>query len=255
MILYEFPFNERIRTYLRLEALFRRLGVLLGRDDAVDHHFALTTVFEIMEVAGRVDLKTDVLKDLERQRQLLDGLRGNPSISQGLLADVVQQIDRCATALGAQPGKVGQPLADNEWLAALRSRIGIPAGTCSFDLPAYGAWQHQPAGRRQADLSRWVEPLLPLGESVLLLLRLLRDGGLTQKFVAMHGQFQQTLPAGRSFQLLRLQLDDQAGVMPEISANRLMVSVRMMRCAPDGRVQPATGESAGHVAFDLTLCG
>jgi len=27
VILYEYPFNERIRTYLRLEHLFRRLGV------------------------------------------------------------------------------------------------------------------------------------------------------------------------------------------------------------------------------------
>jgi hypothetical protein len=26
VILYEYPFNERIRTYLRLEHLFRRLG-------------------------------------------------------------------------------------------------------------------------------------------------------------------------------------------------------------------------------------
>lgn len=29
MILYEYPFNERLRTYLRLEQLFRRLGELI----------------------------------------------------------------------------------------------------------------------------------------------------------------------------------------------------------------------------------
>ena len=32
VILYEYPFNERIRTYLRLEHLFRRLGELVPRD-------------------------------------------------------------------------------------------------------------------------------------------------------------------------------------------------------------------------------
>ena len=31
MILYEYPFNERIRTYLRLEHLFLRLGELVAR--------------------------------------------------------------------------------------------------------------------------------------------------------------------------------------------------------------------------------
>ena len=64
MILYEYPFNERVRTYLRLEQLFRRLGDLMERQTPTDHHFAITTIFEIMDVGGRADLKTDVLKDL-----------------------------------------------------------------------------------------------------------------------------------------------------------------------------------------------
>ena len=35
VILYEYPFNERIRTYLRLEHLFRRLGELVAADSAL----------------------------------------------------------------------------------------------------------------------------------------------------------------------------------------------------------------------------
>ena len=69
MIVYEYPFNERVRSYLRLEYLLRRLDVLLQRSTDVDHHFAITTLFEIMDVASRTDLKADLLKDLERQRQ------------------------------------------------------------------------------------------------------------------------------------------------------------------------------------------
>ena len=45
MILYEYPFNERIRTYLRLEHLFRRLGDLQERQTPTDHHFAITTLW------------------------------------------------------------------------------------------------------------------------------------------------------------------------------------------------------------------
>ncbi len=85
MILYEYPFNERIRTYLRLEQLFRRLGELIGRSHALDHHFALNTIFEIMDVAARADLKTDLLKDIERQKHVLDSYRGNPAISEAAL--------------------------------------------------------------------------------------------------------------------------------------------------------------------------
>ena len=53
MILYEYPFNERVRTYLRLEQLFRRLGELIPRVNPLDHHFALATLFEIMEAGAR----------------------------------------------------------------------------------------------------------------------------------------------------------------------------------------------------------
>src|SRR5262245_29140488 len=76
VVLYEYPFNESIRTMLRLEHLFDRLGRLMPRDDAVDHHYALATMFEIMDVASRADLKSDLLKDLERQRGVLNGYRG-----------------------------------------------------------------------------------------------------------------------------------------------------------------------------------
>ena len=44
MVLYEYPFNEGIRTMLRLEHLFDRLGQLVPRDAPVDHHFALATL-------------------------------------------------------------------------------------------------------------------------------------------------------------------------------------------------------------------
>ena len=78
VILYEYPFNERLRTYLRLEQLFRRLGELIARTHPLDHHFALTTLFDISDASNRADLKSDILKDLERQKQQLAGFRGNP---------------------------------------------------------------------------------------------------------------------------------------------------------------------------------
>ena len=85
MILYEYPFNERIRTYLRLEHLFRRLGELVPAESALSHHYALMTIFEVMDVAARADLKTDILRDLERHKSVFNAYRGNPAISETAL--------------------------------------------------------------------------------------------------------------------------------------------------------------------------
>jgi cell division protein ZapD len=250
VILYEYPFNERIRTYLRLEHLFRRLGELVPRDHPVDHHYALATIFEVMDVGARADLKSDVMKDLEKQKQALNSYRGNPAIAQGVLDDVIGQLDSCFSALNTLPGKAGQSLTENDWLMSIRSRVGIPGGTCEFDLPAYYAWQHRQPAARRVDLQRWASTLSPLVESIHLLLKLLRDSGSPQKVMANSGQLQQNLPQGRTFQLLRLRIDPALHLVPEISGNRLMVSVRLMHEEAGDRLQP----SSDNAQFELTLC-
>ena len=250
MILYEYPFNERIRTYLRLEHLFRRLGELVPSDHPLLHHYALTTIFEVMDVAARADLKSDVLKDLEKQKNLLNSYRGNPAISENVLDQVTGQLDGCFGALNGLPGKAGQSLTESDWLMSVRSRAGIPGGTCEFDLPAYYAWQHKAPHVRRSDLERWASTLGPLAESIHMLLKLLRESGAPQKVIAAGGHYQQTLPQGRTFHLLRLAIDPSLGLIPEISGNRLMVSVRLMRQESDDRLHASTEDTG----FELTLC-
>jgi len=250
VILYEYPFNERIRTYLRLEHLFRRLGELVPSESALSHHYALVTIFEIMDVAARADLKADVMRDLDKHKNVFNGYRGNPAIAEAVLDQVVGQLERNFATLNGVAGKAGQALTENEWLMSIRSRAGIPAGTCEFDLPAYYAWQHRSAASRRADLERWSATLSPLAESIYLLLKLLRDADVPYKVIATGGHFQQNLPQGRSFQLLRLRIDPTLGLIPEISGNRLMVSVRLMRHEADDRLHPSTDDAA----FELTLC-
>ena len=250
MILYEYPFNERIRTYLRLEHLFLRLTELVSRDPALDHHYALTTLFEIMDVGARADLKSDVLKDLDKQKHILDAYRGNPAIAEGVLDEVINQLASCYQILSNLPGKAGHSLTENDWLMSIRSRVGIPGGTCEFDLPAYYAWQNKTGTERRTDLIRWASTLAPLADSIHVLLKLLRDSGSPQKVMANGGQFQQNLPQGRTFQLLRLSLDASQGLIPEISGNRLMVSIRLMRHGDDDRLHPSSEDAV----FELTLC-
>ncbi len=251
MVLYEYPFNESIRTMLRLEHLFDRLGLLVARDAPVDHHFALATLFEIMEVASRADLKTDVLKELDRQRTMLNGYRGNPAISERTLDSVIERIDAAHSGLAQTQGKTGQSLTSNDWLMSLRSRINIPGGTCEFDLPAYHAWQQHSAARRRGDLQQWISTTMPLARALHLLLSLVRDAGAPHKVVAPAGFFQQSLPAGRGYHLLRLRMDGSEGLVPEITGHRLLVSVRMMRAEGDGRLRP----SGNDASFELALCG
>ena len=250
MIQYEYPFNERIRTYLRLEHLFGHYAELSVRDTPVDHHYALYSLFEILEITSRSDLKKEIMLDLDRLRHQLAGWRDNPAVAQGTLDRLMREADVCFRLLEHMPGKIGYSITSNDWLMALRSRIAIPGGTCEFDLPAYHAWQHGQSAARRADLQTWAASLAPMAQAVTLLLQILRDSGKPQKVVASAGYFQQTLPQGRTFQLLRLRIDESLQLIPEISGNRLMASVRLMRQDADGKLQVAREDAA----FELALC-
>jgi cell division protein ZapD len=250
LILYEYPFQEGIRTMLRLEQLFDRIGQLLPRDAAVDHHFALVTLFEVMDVASRADLKSDLLKELERHRQQLVSLRGNAQVAQGALHEVMLRIERAFDSLNQLPGKAGQALTNNDWLMSVRSRISIPGGTCEFDLPAYYAWQQRDPARRRADLAQWVSTMAPVAQALQLLLQLLRDSGVRHNVVAPGGQYQQSLTLGKAYQLLRVRLEPELDLIPEISGHRLMVSIRLMRADAESRLR-AVHEDA---RLELTLC-
>jgi cell division protein ZapD len=242
--------NEGIRTMLRLEQLFDRLGQLMARDAALDHHFALATLFEIVDVSSRADLKSDLLKDLERHRGQFESYRSNPGVSPQALDQALGKIDHAHGALNALVGKAGAAVATNEFLMAIRSRISIPGGTCEFDLPAYYAWQQHEPARRRADMLRWMATVMPLAEALNVLLALLRDGGAPQRVVAKGGQFQYSLPPGKTFSLLRVKLDPAHDAVPEISGHRLMASIRLMRPDAEGRLKPVHED----IDFELALC-
>ena len=102
MILYEYPFNESIRTQLPLERLFSRFSALCQREEPTDHHFALASLFEIMDVASQMDVRADIIKNLERHQSLFLSYQGNPQVSENTLTQVLDQITDVVDVLGFQ---------------------------------------------------------------------------------------------------------------------------------------------------------
>lgn len=250
VIRYEHPLNERIRTLMRLEDLYRRALFFTAEATPADHHAALTALFEIVDVAGRADLKADILQELERQRQLLAPLRHNPAIEATALNDLLAEIDAAAGKLLAQTGKVGQQIRDNEWLMAIKQRTALPGGVSEFDLPAFHYWLHLDPVARQRDLEAWLGPLLPIHEGLSIVLRILRENGKTGRHTAIHGVFQLMLTTAKVAQLLRLSLATDLSCVPEISANKYALNIRFLGIA--GMDRGAVYD--GNVEFDLMFC-
>lgn len=248
MIVYEFPLNERVRTLLRIENLYQRARHFKSQDGSQEHHVAILSLFEILDVAGRADLKSELMQELERKKAQLDSLRDNPSVEQSKLAAIIAETEQAIAALLAISGKTGQELRENEWLMAIRQRTAIPGGVCEFDLPSYHHWMHLPPEARKRDLDQWLSPFEPMRNGVELILRLLRESGKTTQQRAEKGKFQQML-AGRLAQMLRLSLEDSYAYVPEVSANKYAINIRFATFAESQR---KTSEE--DIDFALTFC-
>lgn len=249
MITYEYPLSERIRTLLRLEDLYERAQHFASKSESQEHHMALLSMFEILEVAGRADLKSDLLQELERQKHVLEPLRDNPEISQEALEGVLWEIDRTASRLYQMPGKVGQELRENEWLMGIKQRAGIPGGLCEFDVPSYHRWLHEDIERRRHDLDRWLGPFLPVRDGIAIVLRLMRESGKVSTQTARHGVYQQMM-AGRMAQMLRVRLAKDYTCVPEVSANKYALNIRFMVHEDMQRPKAVDAD----VEFELTFC-
>ncbi len=249
MISYEFPLNERVRTMLRLEDLYFRISRFIESDDSPDHHAALGVLFEILEVASRADLKSELLQELERQKKALNALHNNPEILEDALDAVLGEIEDASARLLGMTGKIGQHLRDDEWLMGIKQRACIPGGVCEFDLPSYHYWQHQTAEHRRSHLEAWIGPLLPLRDGITILLKLLRENGKVHHFTAFHGSFQQ-MQGGRVAQMLRIALTTELLCVPEVSANKYALNIRFV----EAKYTAKTALYDQDVAFDLTFC-
>lgn len=247
---YDYPFNERIRTLLRLEDLFVKVIHNVEAGHEFNHHCALLSIFQILDVIDRAELKADLLQELDRQRIVMTGLRNNPVIAEDVLEEIIAGIESTALILRSNTIKLGQPLRDNEWLMSIKQRAGIPGGVCEFDLPSYHYWLGLDKSRRKLDLGTWLETLMPIYSALKIILHILRGSGATTRLTAYHGAYQQMLSGAKPAQMLRIETEDSLECFPEVSANKYAINIRFNNL--DNMQKPKLCNM--DINFKLTLC-
>jgi len=247
---YDYPFNERIRTLLRLEDLFTKVLHNMAAGHEYHHHCALLSLFQILDVIDRAELKADLLQELDRQKIVMNSLLGNPSIAEKVLTDLIGEIENTSKTLRQNTTKLGQTLRDNDWLMSIKQRAGIPGGVCEFDLPSYHYWLGLGEDRRRQDLDNWLQPLISIYDALRIILHILRGSGNTVALTATNGVYQQMLGGSKPAQMLRLQVDDDVECFPEVSANKYAINIRFNSL--DYAQKPRACDK--NVNFTLTLC-
>jgi cell division protein ZapD len=248
--IYEHPLNERMRFFLRLEFLFRQARHSLRGEAVWDSHNTLTTLLEILNIVSRIDIKTEVIKELDRVSGTLNALTETPDINHETLEQLLATLAGFKSQLHSMEGPLAQELRENELFKLVIQRSGIPGGLCDFDLPQYRHWLKSSPETRVENLKYWLSTLDTLRLSVELMLKLIRESENPSPQIAENGNYQQTLVSSTPFQMIRVWLPAQSPYFVEVSAGRHRLTARFMEASISERPIQTTD----NVDFHLSCC-
>jgi cell division protein ZapD len=250
LILYEFPLNERIRVFMRLEQLFQQADHFMLGNTIWDSRAVISTLLEVLTIFSRNDLKSEILKELDRHSSALNRMSNSEGIDRSKLETILGNLGQISDQLYSNPGKIGKSLMDSELCKSISQRSAIPGGTCPFDLPAYHYWLQQSEQERRADLEHWLLSFRIIRTAVDLLLNFIRQSSNPSQEVSQAGFFQKTLDHSLPYQLLRVGLQREHPYFAEISGGKHRFTIRFM--IVNHHQRPT--QSGENVEFQLTCC-
>ncbi|MGY3685945.1 cell division protein ZapD [Vibrio coralliilyticus] len=240
---FEHPLNEKTRIYLRVEALLNQLSVSSQFSDDIQHLLFFRSLFDLLEIFEQIQLKSELAKDIEKQRLTYRSWLDVEGVDQDMLSNILAEVDNVHSKLMAAE-RFGQSLKEDRFLSAIRQRFNLPGGSCCFDLPALHHWLHLPVEQKTRDTNLWLDTLQPLTDALKLWLRLTRETGHFQPQEAATGFYQSD---AEDANILRLEIPMQYGVFPMISGHKNRFAIKFINFA-SGQA------SVDNIQFRLAVC-
>ncbi len=250
-ITYEFPLNERIRVFIRLEHLFQQFSHFLAGVTVWDKRAALNVLLDIITILSRNDVKSELLKELDRHSKVLNKIAYSESVDTEQVEQLLDQLNQTSKKLYSASGKIGIHVMESDLFQSYAQRSTIPGGTCSFDLPEFHYWLEQDESLRQQDLQNWSSPFNDIRTAIEMILHFIRNSNLAKQEVAEAGFFQIALDKNQPYQLLKVSLDKSLPYFAEISGGKHRCTIRFMVPSTDEK-RPV--QSPDDIPFSLTCC-
>lgn len=250
--IYEFPLNERVRVFMRLEQLFQQLSHFMLGASVFDKRAAISVLLDILMIFSRSDLKSELIKELDRHTKVLNQLAHSHSVDDEKLQEILLELNQASRNLYSANGKIGISVMESDLFQSISQRNSIPGGSCSFDLPAFHYWLEQHEAEQQKDLERWTQPFVDIRVAIDLILGFIRQSSVPTQEVAKAGFFQLALDnKNHPVQLLRVGLAAEMPCFAEISGGKHRFSIRFMNPSVD---ENRPSQTLDDIEFSLTRC-
>lgn len=222
-VLFEYPLNEKMRTWLRIEFLLNQIKRNISDNPNSALSF-FSSMSELLEVIDREDLKPDLIADLEDKHAKLKLWESAPDINLQSLNKKLVEFDDCLKELKKESNEVNE-LKEDKLFSSIRKRRMIPGGCCGFDLPNFHLWMALPSSERRQEIDKLLLLIKTLDDAVFLILEYVRATGFfnNKKVLESYTQVNDSM-----LNLLRIKVSTDYKVYPQISGNGLRFTLRFL---------------------------
>lgn len=249
--LYEYPLNERMRVFLRLESLFNECSYFVSGNNSWDNQACLNSILEIINTIDRIDIRTELIKELDKHINNLEKLSDTPNINTSKLNKTLDQLQSQLLTVQKITSKISKKIKNDYLLNTVKQRKTVNTNSRPFDIPGLQHWLYQPIKVKYNQLEQWIEEFSDIKNSINLILKIIRNSTFFNNYTANAGFFQKAIDSTQNFQLIRVKIKNCSEYFPEISGGKHRVTVRFLGYNPDfDRPKQITED----VKFELSCC-
>ena len=248
--IYELPLNERLRTFMRVEFLYKRLQYNLENDDTWAIRSSVNTLLEIYSILSRTDVRREVLFDLDRYIFQMTKYQDSSMVNKERAKEINLQLESLKNDVDQVGTGYLSQIRDIEFVGSLLHRHTLPGGRAEFDIPKYQFWLDSGPTRTRSDMRKWVGVIKPVCDSIDQILWLLRESAEAISTVAINGLYNHQIERSSQISLVRIFLSKN-NVFPEISGGKHLISIRFLNWSTTNE---KTIQDNKNIRFKISLC-
>jgi len=218
---YEFPLNERIRKFLRIEEIFKKMDAQMSVKKEFSEFSCFNTFFDIIATASRADLKVELIQEIEKQRlKLKSKIKTKKNIK------TIADLNRIRIKLEKIKVVTGFNFGGDKFLHELKTRFDSPYGIVTTDFPEFQFWlQRTSFAERKAYFKNKVNDFAGIKMAITYLMELLRSNVEINLMETKTGTMQYKLNPLLRNDLVIIILPSSSKCFPNISSNNFAVNV------------------------------
>ena len=172
MINYEFPLNEKIRRFLRVEEIFLKIDYQQKNHHMFWEYGLFILLFNLMTTASRSDLKVELLQTLDAKQIKLKNKRKTEKNN-----ELLKKISSAKKNLEKNIIQPGFYFGNDRLIQEIKARNDSPFGIVSTDFPELSYWlEIESKDIRKKYFNEKLAPFNQIKDAIKLILTIIKIG-------------------------------------------------------------------------------